>query len=119
MRWITYAALAIALVLIAPSPARAVGMTGNELLTYCEDSRNHLFCRGYIGGIADIMQHLTANDPNGTNARDNLTWCPDDGVTASQLADMVRRRLRDEPEFRHHRAYMLVTIYLGLTFPCD
>jgi hypothetical protein len=100
-------------------PEPSIAMTGNDLLKYCEDSRNHLFCRGYIGGIADIMQHLTANDPDGANARDGLTWCPDDGVTAGQLADMVRRQLRDEPGFRHHQAYMLVTIYLSLAFPCD
>jgi hypothetical protein len=117
---------AAAIALCTPlQPAQASQLTGDQLLRACEHSDDYRrgMCRGFVLGVGDLMRHLalempTMIDENGVDGRGYLTWCPFDTVIVNEVIDKVVAYLRDHPEDRDAPAYALVTITLGLNFPC-
>jgi hypothetical protein len=100
---------------LSSQPATAVD--GNELLADCEyflarpptlplDALKAGHCIGYIQGVWDAL--LRKRDV-----------CRPDGLTGSQLGDVVKLYLRNHPETRHQTADELVAAALKEKFPCN
>lgn len=96
-------------------PSAAGWMSGNELLSACEEMNEAIkyqqlgWCRGYIVGIADAMS--PGNSVNGYKAKFTA------GITVQQLTDVVLKFLREHPEDRHYSAGSLVAEALSKAFP--
>jgi hypothetical protein len=108
---ITYAALATAALLVATSTARATPLTGNELLKFCEDrgGAGYTACLGYVTGVADLstvltMKMVTMIDDDGDDGMRFVAWCRPEGVTNSQLVDVVVPRAAPLPGARSDHA---------------
>ena len=104
-----------ALTLLSSQPATAVD--GNELLADCEyflarpptlplDALKAGHCIGYIQGVWDALVRKS-------------DVCRPDGLTGSQLGDVVKLYLRNHPETRHQTADELVGAALKEKFPCN
>ncbi|MGU5731432.1 Rap1a/Tai family immunity protein [Aeromonas jandaei] len=62
-------------------------------------------CRGYITGVADVL--------------DGFSFCIPDRVNRGQNVDVVTKYLRDHPEDRHQDAHTLTAYALSIAFPCQ
>ena len=84
-------------------------VNGNQLFSKCDDdgdTPNGIGCLHYIAGVADtLLMHKEICAPN--------------GVTVRQLADIVTKYLRDNPEVRHFTAASDTTVALARAFPCS
>ena len=95
--------------------AKAEFQTGNALFEACDpQSRQYPLCLGYVEGITDVLG--TLHDTGG----DFLGWraCIPENMSAGQAADVVMKRLREDPEQRHLGAATVVASALALAFPC-
>ncbi|MGK4476346.1 Rap1a/Tai family immunity protein [Aeromonas molluscorum] len=86
-------------------------LDGNMLYERCatkEEEQNYYVnvsdCRGYITGVADIL--------------DGISFCIPHQVTRGQNADIVTKYLNEHPEDRHKDAGPLTAYALALAFPC-
>jgi hypothetical protein len=68
------------------------------------------FCRGYIAGVADILEN---REVAGYRA-----CIPAPTAEISQLAEVVTNFLRDHPDERHLTAASNVAFALSKAFPC-
>ena len=82
-------------------------LSGNELIDYCASpsSDKHLYCNGYLSGVADALFNLKVA-------------CPPEDVTRSQAVAVVMKRLRLRPEIRNRPAAEQATLALTEAFPC-
>jgi hypothetical protein len=101
-------ALAAVLVVALMGGARADFMTGNQLWEKCQASPP-IICAGYVSAVADIMGHHTVF---------NRRACFAPEVTNGQVADVVKKWLREHPESRHYVASSLAAEALAEAFPC-
>jgi hypothetical protein len=101
--------------LAATLPAHAGFDTGNRLFEDCsaENYFNRGYCGGYVTGIVDMLEALSARGVIPKN-----TLCIPEGVTKGQLADVVKKYLGEHPERRHLDAGGLVPEALTASFPC-
>jgi Rap1a immunity proteins len=89
------------------SPAYA--FTGDELWKYCQEEKADFstgLCMGYILGISVMLETPTAE------------YCRPARSTNSQIVDVVKRYLEDNPHERHLPAADLIVTALSKHFPC-
>jgi hypothetical protein len=86
-----------------------VFMSGNDLLTYCQDhsnkERRQWYCMGYMAGISDMLQ--VAGET-----------CRTVYVNQSQMKDVVVLYLENHPATRHFTAATQTRVALTEAFPC-
>jgi hypothetical protein len=101
----------IAVIAGVAQPARAQGifMTGNDLAEVCSSSspNERGICQGYIMGALDSI-FLGLFKCSGM-----------ENVKSTQMADVVRKFLRDNPADRNKNAYTLVGYALIGAFKCQ
>jgi Rap1a immunity proteins len=105
----------IFLITLCPLTALSQALTsdsivnGNQLFSECDDddgTQNGSACLHYIAGVTDaLLMHKEI--------------CVPSGVTIRQLADIVTKYLRDNPEVRHFTAASDTTVALAHVFPCS
>jgi Rap1a immunity proteins len=98
---------------------------GNELLSKCgmavrfADGQTTMnspssydvgFCYGLMRGIF-ALNELRAD-------KKDRYFCPPDGVTNSQAARIVYKRLNDSPEILHFDESVVAIVALQMPFPC-
>jgi len=105
----------IFLIMLCPLTALSQALTsdmivnGDQLFSDCVnggDAPNGNACLHYIAGAADVLLM-------------HKEICVPSGVTISQLADIVTKYLRDNPEVRHFTAASSTTVALARVFPCN
>lgn len=89
-------------------------MTGNKLLRQLEstNSGERLFAVGYISGSIDAItasKMLLSAKP---------VACVSDGVTYTQLSDIIQNYLKKEPKERHIGAPILIITAIQEAYPC-
>jgi hypothetical protein len=87
-----------ALALVWATCAFAGTMTGNELLSWCNDKDSPFHqgaCDGYINGALDVATHVGS-------------FCAPADVSFGQIREMVLKYLRAKPEARNLTASFLV-----------
>jgi Ssp1 endopeptidase immunity protein Rap1a len=87
-------------------------MDGNKLWELCSSNPLDSGCGGYVEGVADAM---SANLPSGVAG---FHACLPADQTIQQVADVVKRYLRDRPEDRGYTAASIVAKALQQAFPC-
>lgn len=111
--------LATALVIQTEPPA-APFLTGNQLLTFCEqgarDPSSEYLCLGYVAGAVDAVRatEVAINQLRGETG----LICVPVGVTPTQVRDVIIRRLRSNPTDRHFGASSLVLSAMMESYPC-
>jgi hypothetical protein len=87
---------------------QAAWITGPTLFNICEDSRNR-DCVSYVTGIVEGMGL-------GTLGGGRQVFCVPDGATPGQLADVVAKWMKDNPEQRHKWGALQVLMAVGMAF---
>jgi hypothetical protein len=112
--------VALALMLLV-GEARAeekLGISGNDLLEFCQagepglENPARVFCLGYIVGALEGWNHATVmhrGTPSLCNART---------LTNQQIADIAIIYLRDHPEIRPRNASSILGLLFIDKFPC-
>jgi hypothetical protein len=88
-------------------------LDGNDLLTWCSESRTAR-CGAYDLGVADAMELSRTDGGNLAGFRASIP----PPVTSKQVEDIVTQFLREHPESRHLSAAGLVAKALAEAFPC-
>ncbi|MDA7755619.1 Rap1a/Tai family immunity protein [Pseudomonadales bacterium] len=99
---------ALAMLLGSPASYAAGAVTGNELAGYCEKgaaTSQKALCGGYVAGVFDTAS--------------GSFICSPKGVTVGQLVSIVTKYFRENPEWLHDNASVLVTAALAEAFPCN
>ena len=105
----------IFLITLCPLAALSQALTsgtivnGTQLFSECDDggdTPNGIACLHYIAGVADVLLM-------------HKEICVPSGVTVRQLADIVTKYLRDNPEVRHFTAASDTMVALARVFPCS
>lgn len=102
-------ALTLALAIQA-EPTYFAAWTGNKLYEACEASRD--ICIAYVIGINDGMVAQAGSK------RDPVPYCLPRQVTFGQMADVVHKFLRENPERRDLGANFLTRDAFVRAFPC-
>jgi hypothetical protein len=89
-----------------PAVAHSAFLTGNGLLQRFESTEvtDRLLGLGYVMGVSDAQQ--------------GKYHCSGAHVTAGQTRDVVLKYMKDNPQNRDLSADLLVTVSLGIAFPC-
>lgn len=96
----------------APAPAQSsFYIDGNRLYEMCAGQPDPA-CTLYIVGAVDAFGTVSEILGGGR------LFCVPPGVVSGQLADVLRRHMRENPETRHHAASVLVIRSLREAFPC-
>jgi len=104
-------ALLMFVALAAGTPSQAgYFISGNDLKGYC-DKGSHS-CGGYILGVVDMIS-FEAEKPGSVRQ-----ICLPEGVAATQLVDIAKRYLEDNPDKRHWSAPILVWNAMAAHFYC-
>ena len=98
--------------LLVSSPAAAQFFDGNELHAMCSDGRKDAAAIYALGALdaAHLYQQLSG-------VRDRV--CMENGIQASQVADVVCKYLDDNPQHRHWLAADLVAESAAAAWPCE
>lgn len=107
--------VAIALLLLPIlTYAEDEAMTGNKLLRWMEstNSNERVFARGYVSGFTEGIV--------GSNVLLNAKQvaCLPEGVTYTQLNDIIHNYLKKEPKYRHKVATFLIIASIREAYPC-
>lgn len=101
----------IAIMLCIPFvSANAQYKDGNQLYTQMQEkfaSVDWFNAMGYVTGVADTLTNITICGPK------------DAGVPASQIYDIVKQYLQENPSIRHLSADRIVNSALSRVFPCQ
>lgn len=126
--------IAAALVAMA-APAKAVD--GNEIYVSCVEKYDQqpfgMFCKGYLIALHEGVQYgagraLVRSGATDTNAsyeeikRDiytGLGFCTPDGISKTQIFDIYRKYLIENPHQRHLAAVSIYIRAMTKHFPCD
>lgn len=95
---------ALAMLLGSPTSYAAI-VSGNSLVQYCEQDDNTFsngFCYGYMVGVYEKME--------------DVIICPPNGVTINQIASIVMKYLKENPEDLHLSARSLASLALAEAF---
>ncbi len=121
-----------ALILFALSgQAVAENLSGNELLSICDDATEENaqagFCAGYVLGAIEgikwgasaplLLVGRSAGEAEETG-NTLLGFCLPPDATVGQYRDVVLKFLRDSPSERHNSARVLIQQALQGAFPC-
>jgi Rap1a immunity proteins len=106
-------ALAVAVCCCFLTEATKAYESGNELWSLCRQNDAEAFCSGYIIGVLEAFDALSAAK------KLKVPWCFSAGVVNSQIIDVVKLYLRDHPETRHYTGPTLVMLALEEKFPCN
>jgi hypothetical protein len=85
-------------------PSIAYFRAGNDLFEDCSAPK-HVFCIGYVLGVADTLSELKV-------------VCPPDHATSEQFVAVAMNRFRDHPEMRHYSGASEIYLALKQAFPC-
>lgn len=85
---------------------------GNELYKWCTTPQAEGLCFSYIKGVSDLID--TFQETN----KSAKAICVPNGVTISQMKDIVMKRLVQHPEIRHLSASSIVWTALVEVWPC-
>lgn len=114
----------------AASPMTAEPMTGNELLTICEQKdqlAQQGFCTGYIlsalegikwGISVPMLQMGKKTEEVDSTGNILLGYCMPAEATLGQQIDVVVQFLTENPSTRHRSARSLVQDAFMAAFPC-
>ena len=102
------------LAVLAGGPVNAAQgfSTGKELYSKCQagpKTVQYNLCAGYVAGISDAMNIHTLY---------GVRACHPQNASVSQMVDVVKKFLADNPETRHHLSESLVAIAISDAFPC-
>ena len=101
--------LLIALVIACSAGAHAQFKDGNQLHKQMKTefgSVDWFNAIGYVTGVADTLTGVVVCSPGGS------------GVPASQIYDITKQYLEENPSIRHYSADRLIGRALGRVFPC-
>lgn len=79
-----------------------------------KDIQGIQYCFGYIFGVVDMRDILTASLPNPKDG----AYCIPDNASATQLAKVVARYGNEHPEELNQAALLLVSNAFIKSFPC-
>ena len=99
---------ALAMLLGSPTSYAVPIARGNDLVADCADGAGYFmdgFCYGYVNAVFDIAQ--------------NHLICAPDGVSRRQLVSIVKKYLKENPQYLHGYAHGLVESALMKAFPCS
>lgn len=89
-------------------------MTGNKLFSQIESSNSNerAFAKGYISGFVEgiIGSNVLLNS--------KVITCVPEGVTYTQLRDIIHDYLKKEPKERHKAAPFLIMASIHESYPC-
>ena len=92
--------------------ARADFQDGNQLYAHCTSNAGYDqgVCQGYVEGVVDHMGwvRLALHKPQ----------CVPDGTKASQIRDVVKNYIRDQPQDRSYEASSLVIFAVTKAWNC-
>ncbi len=114
--WTMIALIVLMTVSTYPRAAKAItGMTGNELLGYCENEGVYSqgLCDGFIDGAGDGFQSYALYIGR------RLPFCYPEGATVGQVRRVIVKYLEEHPQDLHYSAADSAFIALGDAFPCD
>ena len=110
-------AAALAVLLTAPEARAAAYYSGHGLNEICSQP-NEAICLGYIVGAYDAGEDI----PGGPGARkqwaDGWVACVPGSVAVGQLVEVVKKWLRERPQWWHYEADSLVAVAAAETWPC-
>ena len=112
-------ALALMLLVGEAKAEEKLGISGNDLLEFCQAGEPSLenparaFCLGYIVGALEGWHHATVMH------RGTPSLCNTQSLTNQQIADIAIIYLRDHPEIRPLNASSIVALLFFDKFPCD
>jgi hypothetical protein len=112
------AALALMLLVGEARAEEKLGISGNDLLEFCQAGEPGLenparaFCLGYIVGALEGWHHATVMH------RATPSLCNMQRLTNQQLADMAIIYLRDHPKIRPRNASSILGLFFIDKFPC-
>jgi hypothetical protein len=100
----------VVICLLASSQCFAV--SGNDLVEACKSSGR--FEQGFCLGFVRAVKYSVADFPNMENkCKAEIAKAP-----ATQLINIVLKKLQDEPEQRHYSAYSIAWMALSKGFGC-
>lgn len=106
-------------VLLTAGEGRADFLSGQDLNEMC--SSDNLYsegaCLGYIEGVYDAGLAIDT-DPNKRRWPGLVRACVPDDVSAGQLKEVVKKRLRENPAEWHYEADYIVARAFQEAFPC-
>lgn len=109
LRWVAV----IAVIVMTSSGAGAY--TGNDLLRDC-DTQKRTFSRGFCLGLVEGVWHMAVLPPDPKPSQRLV--CQRKKASLGQVADIVKKWLRDNPERRPERASALIFLALRAAWPC-
>lgn len=110
--------------------ANAQNMTGNELLSTCEQTESDAkfgYCLGYVSGVVEGMKWglavplLMAGESTSEVEKttgDLLGFCVPQEATLGQMRDVIVLYLRNNPAERHGSARIHAQLALAEAYPC-
>ena len=114
--WTMIALIVLMTVSTYPRAAKALtGMTGNELLGYCENEGEYSrgLCDGFIDGAGDGFQSFALYIGR------RLPFCYPEVFTVGQVRHVIVKYLKEHPQDLHYSAADSAFLALGDAFPCD
>lgn len=102
--------------LLAPRPAPAAYLTGNDLLAACQsnDQKDILTCMGYVAGVVDyqVMMQSMGSEPTAAD------FCLPPDLSMQKAAVTVLLYLRHTPQNGSFIAAPAVLMALSQAYPC-
>ena len=115
-RWTMIALIVLMTLWTYPRAAMSIsGMTGNELLEYCENESvySQSLCNGFIDGAGDGFLSYALYIGR------QLPFCYPEGATVRQMRRVIVKYLEEHPQDLHYGAADSAFIALEDAFPCD
>ena len=100
--------LAVLCVAFGASAQRISRVDGNRVLAACT-AKQLVTCDAFVSGVADSI---------GLQPEGKRPACIADGVTGTQLREVLVKYLRAHPETREQNAALLTARALAAAFPC-
>lgn len=97
------------------SPTHAQFYTGNDILGWCSNLK--ALVTGYAAGLVEGFP-VIVYDEEGILRTPKSPFCIPDGVTVSQVTDVICRAIDQEPASRHWPASSLAVAALSKAWPC-
>jgi hypothetical protein len=100
--------------LMTSLPAHAFFIGGNQLWQHCGDTSggvdHYAFCTGYVLAVLDSQEAYLAKEQH--------LFCTPAAVVSSQLVDVTKQYIENNPSQRHLPATFLVIQAYQAAFPC-
>lgn len=107
------------LVFLILTSTRAFASDGNELYRMCqENSSLNSPCLGYIVGVVEGLNTMNSIAVSKYKPTAQMEFCLPEHATYTQLVDVVKKYLIENPAERHEEASILIFFALQNIFPC-